>query len=515
MSQADLARLSGLSVRALRELERGRAAAAQERSADLLALALGLFGDEYESFVLLAKEGRRRSMRSGNRTMLYALPAVPALVGRERELARIAREAEAGGVLVVSGPPGVGKTSLAVAAADRLAAGFPDGCLALDLRGVDDRPVKPAAALESLLIALGVPQTRIPPAEGERGSLYRTLLRDRRVLVVLDNAADEAQVRPLLGIGGGGLTIVTCRRALAGLEAARWLKLDVLPLPSALDLLTSIVGEEFVRKEPVAAAEVVALCGGLPLAVRIVGNRLAARQGWSLARLVRQLKDERTRLDSLSAGDLQLRPAFEVSLRRLSSMTQVVFRRLALIPGEHFDHDLATVAAGVPADRIDQHLDELVEASLLAVTLAPRRLQFNDLLHLFARECLATDEPEQLHNQLRDDVYAYVLRMSCAAGQFFYPGVSEVSQDSQFESLAEAQQWLDNEATNWLAVLRELAVLGRYQAALDLAWALYHYVRGRGPEFRRDEVFEIGARAARELGDHVAEVEMLTQVARA
>ncbi|SDJ53713.1 Helix-turn-helix domain-containing protein [Actinokineospora alba] len=513
LSQAELARLSGLSVRALRELERGRAAAAQERSAALLASALGLEGDERESFVLLAKEGRRRSARSGNRTMLYALPTVPGLVGREPELERLSREAKTGGVVVVAGPPGVGKTVLAVAAADRLAAQFPDGCLALDLRGVDDRPMKPGVALERMLTALGVPPSRIPAGDGERGSLYRTLLRDRRVLVVLDNAADEAQVRPLLASGERGLTIVTCRRVLAGLEAARWLMLHVLPAESAIDLLTSIVGEDLVRNEPEAANEVVALCGSLPLAVRIVGNRLAARRGWSLAHLVRQLRDERMRLDSLSAGDLQLRSAFEVSLRRLSPMAQVVFRRLALIPGAHFDHDMAAVSVGVAVDKIDLYLDELVEASLLNVTSASRHLQFHDLLRLFARECLAKDEPEQTRNRLRDALYTHVLWKASAAGRLVYPDVSSVHPDGPFLSQAEAKEWLDSEATNWLAAQREVAALGRYREALDFALAMHRHVHGRELEYRWDEVFEIGVRAARELGDQVAEVEMLTQLA--
>ncbi|GLY55380.1 NB-ARC domain-containing protein [Lentzea sp. NBRC 102530] len=513
LSQAELARLSGVSVRALRDLERGRAAAAQERSAALLASALGLSGDARESFVLLAKEGRRRSVRTGNRTMLYALPPSPGLVGRERELERLGGEAENGGVVVVVGPPGVGKTSLAVAAADKVASQFPDGCLALDLRGMDDRPVKPAVVLERLLTALGVPAGQIPTGEVELGSLYRTLLRDRRTLVVLDNAADEAQVRPLLAGSGRGLTIVTCRRTLAGLEAARWLTLDVLPAESAIDLLTSIVGEELVRNEPEAAKEIVALCGRLPLAVRIVGNRLAARREWSLGHLVRQLRDERTRLDALSAGDLQLRPAFEASLRRLSPMAQIVFRRLALIPGAHFDGDLAAVAAGVPADRVNVYLDELVEASMLSLASSPQRLHFHELIRLFAREHLASDEDEPTRVRLRDDFYAHVLFKASAAGQMFATDIASVTSDNPFDSLDAAQEWLDHETTNWLATQREVAALGRYQEALAFARAPHSYVHGRELKSRWDEVFEIGVRAARELDDQVSEVEMLTQLA--
>lgn len=332
-----------MSIRALRDLENGRATAPQERSAGLLASALGLTGDERVSFLVLAKEGRRRCNRVEDRASLHALPAVSHLVGRERELRWLSGEAEAGGTVVLAGPPGVGKTTLAVMTAHRLSEQFPDGCLAIDLRGVDDRTMSPHAALERLLTWLGVPASRIPRSEGERVSLYRALLRDRRVLVLLDDALDEAQVEPLLGNGEHSLTIVTCRRALLNLESARRLSLDVLIAADAVRLVESIVGEDLVRQETEGAEELVSLCGNLPLAVRLVGNRLATR-GLSIPYLVRQLHDERLRLDALSAGDLNLRSVLEVSFRRLSPRARSVFRRLALIPGADFDDDLATAA---------------------------------------------------------------------------------------------------------------------------------------------------------------------------
>ncbi|MDX3663746.1 NB-ARC domain-containing protein [Streptomyces sp. ID05-26A] len=169
-----------------------------------------------------------------------------------------------------------------------------------------------------MLTALGVIPDRLPAKLTERASLLRTLLRDRRMLVLLDNAADEEQVRPLICTDEHGLTIVTCRRVLAGLENTRRLTLNVLPEEDSEELLASIVGTEVVRADPTAAREIVTLCGNLPLALRIVGNRLATRRTWSLTYLVRQLRNERVRLDSLSVGDLHLRSAFEVSLPRLT-----------------------------------------------------------------------------------------------------------------------------------------------------------------------------------------------------
>ncbi|MGW6449976.1 NB-ARC domain-containing protein [Lentzea sp. NPDC055074] len=403
MSQAELARTSGMSERALRDLERGRAAAPQERSAELLAAALALTGSRRESFLLLARECRRRSVR---RIVLHGLPAVGEPVGREAELRRVSDGVEPGGVLVVTGPPGIGKTSVAVAAAQRIAARFPDGHLALDLRGVDDCPMSSHTALEWMLNAVGVPADRVPPDLDDRSTLLSTLLRDLRVLVVLDNALNEAQIRPLLSRGRRSSTIVTCRSALAGLESATWLTLDVLPSPDAVELIRAVVGEQAVREEPEAVDELVALCGNLPLALRIVCNLLATRRRWSIATAVARLRDERSRLDSLSAGDLQLRSVFEVSYRRLEPPARAVFRRLALLPASSFDEALAAVAADMSPDRVSVCLDELVEASLLVTGADPVHFRFHDLVRLFAADRLASDEAPDVRERLRYRVLA-------------------------------------------------------------------------------------------------------------
>lgn len=507
-SQAKLAAASGMSVRALRDLENGRAAAPQERSAELLASALGLTGDERVSFLVLAKEGRRRCNRVEDRASLHALPAVSHLVGRERELRWLSGEAEAGGTVVLAGPPGVGKTTLAVTAAHRLSEQFPDGCLAIDLRGVDDRPMSPHAALERLLTWLGVPASRVPRSEGERVSLYRALLRDRWVLVLLDDALDEAQVEPLLGNGEHSLTIVTCRRALLNLESARRLSLDVLIAADAVRLVESILGQDVVRQEPEGAEELVSLCGNLPLAVRLVGNRLATR-GLSIPYLVRQLHDERLRLDALSAGDLNLRSVLEVSFRRLSPRARSVFRRLALIPGADFDDDLAAVVAGVPVEEVARSLDELVEMSLLSTTTSPERLRFHNLLLLFARERLAADEPEHVRHRLRDALHSYVFERGRAAAEVFYAETRDVSPDNPFPSREEAGEWLRRESETWTAVHREALRLGRYREVYDFAWSLSGNLVTGELVNRWDETFEVGLRAARALGDRGAEANML------
>ncbi|MFI7122014.1 NB-ARC domain-containing protein [Amycolatopsis sp. NPDC049868] len=498
MSQAELARASGITDRTVRDLERGRTKAAQRRSAEILADALALTGDERESFLSAAKDGRRRAARTseivaGNR---FSQPAVPDLLGREFEWDQIRLAAGAGGaVTAIVGPPGVGKTALAMWAAHQLVPDFPGGILSIDLRGMDQRPVTVRVALDRLLRALGVPPAQIPTSEVERSNLYRRLLGSRRVVVLLDNAADEAQVRPLLARSSGCLTLVTSRVALAGLEAVRWLRLSSLTSSDAVGMLTTIVGAERIAAEPEAAAELVALCGYLPLAVRIVGNRLVARPHWSLTYLVTQLRDESTRLSSLRAGDLQVRSAFEMSYRRLSPAARLVFRRLAAIPGADFGTELAEVATGMTD--IHLHLDELVDAGLLQGASVAGRFRFHDLIGIFAVDRRNdTERPEECERQDRE-VREHLLGTATAAGRVLLP---ETLDTQEFRSRQEAADWLEREGVNWTAALRRAARQGQHREVLDLGKAMHWYSGIRTQEFPWDEIFEYGVTAARALG---------------
>jgi predicted ATPase len=294
--------------------------------------------------------------------------------------------------VAVVGPAGVGKTSLAVAAAHHLAAEFPDGCLAVDLRGMDERPVPTSTALDRMLRSLGVNPSQIPPTVAEQSSVYRSMLAGRRMLVLLDNVSDEVHTRPLLATGRGCLTLITCRRSLSGLEGIRWLWLGPLGSDDAVELVASIVTPERARAEPQAVRELVAQCGNLPLAVRIAGNRLARQPGQSIASLTDQLRDERTRLATLTAGDLGVRPAFAVSYHRLSGSAQRMFRRLALLPGADFGIELAAITAGIEYLDARLQVEELLEATLVQAATAPDRYQFHDLIRLFARERLEAEE---------------------------------------------------------------------------------------------------------------------------
>jgi tetratricopeptide (TPR) repeat protein/transcriptional regulator with XRE-family HTH domain len=497
LSQAKLAEASGVSVRALRELERGRAQGAKQGSAEMLASALKLTGTERELFLAAAKEGRRRVPNVSTAALCALPPRMQSFVGREGELSRLGAEAAVGGVVAIIGHPGVGKTSLATAAAYELSDQFPDGCFFIDMRGMDDEPLAVGAALDRLLRALGVAASEVPVSAAEQASLLRVLLDRRRVLMVLDNAADEAHVRPLLGNSRGCLTLITCRRALGGLEHARRLWLDQLSHASSVELLSVITGSARVEAEPEMAAELVQLCGYLPLAVRIAANRLANRPHWSFAYLVDELRDARLRLSSLSSGDLQVRSAFEVSYRRLSAAAQGLFRRLAAVPGPDFGLELAEVVSEMTEPHVRPHLEELAEANLVQATQTTGRFQFHDLIRIYAAERLEADEQAAAREHLTAAVLDHLLGTAIAAGEQFG---ADVPDNSRFASVAEAAEWLDLEAGNWQAAQQSAMRLGRERDVLRLAKAMHWYSDTRFMRHPWDRIFALGVAAARTLG---------------
>ncbi|MER7731818.1 BTAD domain-containing putative transcriptional regulator [Streptomyces erythrochromogenes] len=307
---------------------------------------------------------------------------------------------------VISGRSGTGKTALAVHVGHRTAALFPDGQLFVDLRASDSEPVRTADALARLLRALGVdPET---PARDEEDllGLYRTHIARRRVLLVLDNAVSEALLRPLLPPGGGSAVLITARRRLVALEGAAHLDLGVPAETEALDLLARVAGPARPALEPERAAEIVALCGRLPLAVRIAGARLAARPHWTPARLVSRLRDERRRLDELQAGDLEVRASLGMGYADLDRQEQRALRRLALMDLPDFAAWVAGPLLDVGEDDAEDAVEQLVDCHFVEVVgtdeTGRTRYRIHDLAREYARErCLADEAREERETAVR------------------------------------------------------------------------------------------------------------------
>ncbi|MEU8199258.1 BTAD domain-containing putative transcriptional regulator [Microbispora amethystogenes] len=300
-------------------------------------------------------------------------------------------------VVALYGRAGAGKTTLAIHVAHSLGETFADGRLYVDLHGTCPRPADPAKALARLLTALGVAARSVPDGLEERGRLFRAVLADRRVLVVLDDAASEEQVRPLLPGGPGCAVLVTSRRRPAGLSA-RAVRVDALDPASAATLLGRIAGPERIAARPGVAAEIVRLCGHLPLAVRIAGERLAQREHWTPDHLAGRLREERRRLDELVAGDLSVRARLDADYRGLDAATRRALRMLGLLDVPDFTAWMLAAALGVTVREAEAYADLLVDAQLLSCAGDDAdgrfRYRFHDFVRAYARERAELEETD-------------------------------------------------------------------------------------------------------------------------
>ncbi|MFF4256770.1 BTAD domain-containing putative transcriptional regulator [Streptomyces sp. NPDC001663] len=334
-------------------------------------------------------------------------PGVPGFTGRTDELARLdalladtGRHPAAVVVSALSGMGGVGKTALAVHWARRMRPAFPDGQLYVNLRGFDPggAPLAPERTVRGFLDALGVPATRVPESLDAQVGLYRSLLSGRRVLVVLDNACDADQVRPLLPGAPGCLALVTSRGPLTGLAAAQGahlLALDLLTAEECRDLLAARLGAARVAAEAAAVDEIVVRCAGLPLALAVVAARAAARPQTPLAGFAEELRTAERILDPLDTGDpaTAVRTVFHWSYRTLSPQAARLFRFLGLHPGPDADLTALAALAGTEADQVRAPVGELTAAHLL-IEHAPRRYTLHDLLRAYAVELVADHDDE-------------------------------------------------------------------------------------------------------------------------
>lgn len=423
-------------------------------------------------------------------------------------------------VVAINGGPGIGKTSLAVHVAHRLGAEFPDGRLFLDLGGLSGAPRDPAMLLAELLAVLGVRE--VPDGLAARAARYRTQLAGRQVLLVLDDVADADQVRPLLPASGGCAVVVTSRRVQPDLDGARHVGLDVLEFEAANRLLAAIVGPARVAAEPDQARAVVRSCGRLPLAIRVVGGRLAGRPGWPLRVLRERLADESRRLTELRAGGTEVRASFDLSLRALPGQAVRAFGLLGLLGAQPFP--AWVVEPLLDRSDVDDVVDTLVDANLVRLTGVDRlgvpSYRLHDLLRVHAVETAATLPEHERRAAVARYLAAWLTLAETARDQlgpslFRGPaGATERRTPRTATPVDDPRAWFDAECATAMHAA-ELAVRwGLDELAWELATVVAPYFDHRSlyEEWRHSH--QLALRSVREHGNVLGEAELLRGLAQ-
>jgi transcriptional regulator with XRE-family HTH domain len=529
LTQEELARRSGLSARAINNIERGQTLRPHPHSVERLATALGL--DEASAAQLRAAAREDDPAPDPGAVTVTGKPAggndlgdwqaesplplfgAPAGIACERRPSQLppdiadfsgrrpqaaaltdwlqaagpARCAEGRGfappVAVISGPPGIGKTALAVRVAHSLRTGYPGGQLFADLGGLLS-PREPGEVLGELLRALGAAAAAYPVALNEMAALLRSLLADRRVLLVLDDAADPGQVRPLLPGTGDCAVIVTSRTRITGLGGARIMTLDPFTKTEAMDALSRMAGTGRVAAEPVAAGRLVRACGLWPLAIRVAGARLAAAPELAVARLADLVAGEQQRLDQLMAGDLAVRASITASYQALPATVQRAFRMLGLVRFEEIPEWVIAVLAGEGADSTAAAgvlLGNCLVSAAGADHSGRLRYRVHDLLRLYAAEQLSTctDRNREQRESLAPILAGYTELASAAAPQLAAapcpaepPAVPPVLTAHAVQSLtSDPMAWFAAERKNIVELIRGACALGMHGEAARLAAA--------------------------------------------
>jgi DNA-binding SARP family transcriptional activator/Tfp pilus assembly protein PilF len=459
---------------------------------------------------------------------------VAGFTGRAAELAQLdqfllsppglARQANGTAAVIsaVSGTAGVGKTALAVHWAHHAADRFPDGQLYVNLRGYDpDQPVPATDALAGFLRSLGVPGENIPPDETGRASRFRSILAEKRTLVVLDNASTVEQVRPLLPGHADCAVVVTSRDSLAGLVArdgAKRLDLDLLPLADAVALLRDLIGTraDAARSSAVMLAE---QCVRLPLALRVAAELAATRPDIPLAILVSELADQQQRLDLLEVGGdprTMVRAVFSWSFDHLGTDTARVFRLVSLHPGPDFAAHAVAALTHSTVDQARNEMDTLIRAHLIQPT-TPNRYGMHDLLRAYAREQAAAEDPDGSGRQARTRLFDYYLSAAAAAMDILYPAEAHrrpliPRSDAALPAMpepADARAWLDSERANLVAVVVHCAEHGWPAHATSMAGTLFRYLMNGSHLAEAQVIYSNALQAARWSGDPAAEAEAL------
>jgi tetratricopeptide (TPR) repeat protein/transcriptional regulator with XRE-family HTH domain len=514
MTLDELAQISGVSVRAISDLERGRTRKPYPETVRLLTAALRLPVSADGDVVPSAPLQERPQMAAIPRQLPSAAPC---FTGRSAELAFLAWTLEqraVGAVLIsITGTAGVGKTALAVHWAQQVSDRFPDGQLYLNLRGFGPSMAMTAdEAVQLLLDGLGVAPEHIPAEIDAKAALYRSVSAGRQLLIVLDNAADAAQVRPLLPGAPGCLVLVTSRNDLTGLAAAdgaRLLSLDVLTSEQSRQLLASRLGHERAVAESAAVFELTQLCARLPLALSIAAARAGTRQGQPLTQLAAELRDSRARLDALGTGDAatDLRSVFSWSCEQLSDTAGRMFRLLGLHPGPDITPEAAASLAALPPRRARQALAELSAANLITRPTASR-YALHDLLSIYASEQAHLIEEGTAVKAARHRILDHYLHTASAASVLHasrepvaLSGPQAGVLPEAVTSPAEALAWFRAERQVLISAIRLADHHGFGSHAWQLPWAVAGLLNGLGLWREMLETQQIALRAALSLGD--------------
>ncbi|MFI5776082.1 ATP-binding protein [Nocardia sp. NPDC051570] len=443
---------------------------------------------------------------------------IDTFIGRDGELHRILDAAGPGRVVsihTVDGMPGVGKTALVTRAAHLLADRFPDGRFFVELNThtPGQVPVDPIDALATLLTDLGIAPSHMPDSLDARRDLWRDRLSGKRILLVLDDARDHAQIEPLLPAGPECLTLITSRRRLIALDNALPLALNILDPGSAVDLFCRLAHRHLSGGDAAAVAEIVRLCGYLPLAIVLLAGRLAHHPAWTLTGLAAEFVMAQDRLGELDTGDRAVRAAFTTSYDNLPLGRQQVFRRLGLHPGPDFDAYAVAALNDMPLATARRELDALYTDHLVDET-APDRYRLHDLLRVYARDLGATD-PAAAREDALDRLHSYYCHAAAMANRYLgrfarpgstpSPGPDPAARD--LHSVAEAIAWIRLERANFLAFIDYAASHRQPAQAIALIDSLASLLDRDGPWPQVAELHQRAIALAQQIGDQLAEAD--------
>jgi transcriptional regulator with XRE-family HTH domain/tetratricopeptide (TPR) repeat protein len=472
-----LAERSGVSVRTLGDIERGVSATPQRRTVEAIVDGLGLDPRDRAAVLDEVRARRAASARTAEDSgaVIYR---VADFTGREREMAEavalLGRSAKGtGAALVISGPPGVGKTNSALEAAHRVADGRP--VLVVDLAGLSSAPLTPLQVVRALLRQLLPSREKVPGTLEAATGLWRATLVERPVTILLDNAAHESQVRPVLTADAGTAVVVTSRRTLAGLEGVRRMTLGPLSPGESVALLAKLIPP--AQRAVGDLRELAGLCDHMPLAMRIVGNRIASRPALPAADFVERLRSSENRLRLLVAGDLAVEAAFALSYDDLEPRTAALFRAVSVIDAGTFDARTAAATLDEDDGDVDLRLDDLVDLGLVEAR-GGNRYQLHDLLRLFAAGRLRSTEGEEAVTRRRAQLRAWLLGTLERAGAWFEPGRTPTQPGATgiaFADAEDAEAWIRLEDHQWWPAMQAAAAAGEHAVVVDVADALHWF----------------------------------------